>query len=320
LIFSVKSDNAVECLGGSENRMRLREMESMRGFPPSLQLFDGPESGPSEQRALDAPSGLTKSDRSVAERLACLETWRIHPSRRPTSEHEPYSLAWYRQIEQRRYARHGRWIPKLLEFHRHRGEEVLTLGDSLGTDWARFAEGGAHVHYCTPSADQLAIVRRNFDLRRLSGEFLHASPTSLPVMDGTMDVVCLSGSLTSIDRIEAVVGEVFRVLKPGGKVIAVMPAKYNSRWWQDFWFPWYRWLPRRPIGGVAPLWSGHAVKQLFERFTERRIQKRHLRRSELPHIWRWMLLPLLERVMGRFLVVKAFKPLFSVMPAESAAA
>ena len=48
---------------------------------------------------------------------------------------------------------------------------------------------------------------------------------------------------------------------------------------------------------------------MFYRFVEHRTHKRHLRRSDLPHVWRWLPLPVLERMLGRMLVHKAFKPL-----------
>ena len=61
------------------------------------------------------------------------------------------------------------------------------------------------------------------------------------------------------------------------------------------------------------------MKRLFERFNERSIYQRHLRRSDIPHVWRWILLPILQRIMGRYLVVKAFKPLVAAIPVRAAA-
>lgn len=53
----------------------------------------------------------------------------------PAAETEPYSLQWFLDIESHRHSRHGRWIPKLLEFAKHSGETLLGLGHGLGTDW-----------------------------------------------------------------------------------------------------------------------------------------------------------------------------------------
>ena len=61
------------------------------------------------------------------------------------------------------------------------------------------------------------------------------------------------------------------------------------------------------------------MREAGSAFAEVRVRKRHLRRSELPHLWRWMLLPVLERWMGRFIVTRAFKPLTSATPLRAAA-
>ena len=52
---------------------------------------------------------------------------------------------------------------------------------------------------------------------------------------------------------------------------------------------------------------------------EHRIHKRHLHRLEVPHVWRWTPLPILERLMGRALVLKAFKPLNAALSVQLAA-
>lgn len=292
----------------------------MRGFSAtSLQLYEEPLDGSEEYRALDAHLAVTRSAQDHAEQLACQETWRTFPPRNPTSIHEPFTLEWFEQIEQRRYSRHGYWIPKHLEVHRHSGEHVLGLGDGIGTDWIQFAANGATVHYCTPSSESLSIVQRHFELRGLSAQLQHASLTSLPLANNAMDVVCLSALSTGLAApLDTLVDEIFRVLKPGGKVIAALPAKYDARWWQNFWFPWNRWFDGRPAERPGH-WSSSSLNRIFRRFSVERVQKRHLRRSDLPHVWRWMLLPCLERVMGRFLVVKAFKPLTAAVTISAAA-
>src|SRR5207245_6412006 len=97
----------------------------------------------------------------------------------PASRHleeatEAYSLQWFLNIEAQRHTRQGRWIPRLMEFAKHSGETLLGLGNGLGTDWLQYARDGARVVGCSPSAPDLALVRRNFELRGLGGRFLQA--------------------------------------------------------------------------------------------------------------------------------------------------
>ncbi len=230
----------------------------------------------------------------------------------PAAETEPYSLQWFLDIESHRHSRHGRWIPKLLEFAKHSGETLLGLGHGLGTDWAQYARHGASVIVCSGSTSQLELVRRNFLLRGLDGRFVHAVPTKLPLESCSVDVACLSSLHHGIDHPEAVVEEVYRVLKPGGKVLAVTPARYDIDFWARRCFLWTRWLGkvRRPAKiDPAHRASARELCRLFGRFTEHHVRKRQLRRSEVPHLWRWMPLAVMARLMGRVLILKAFKPL-----------
>jgi SAM-dependent methyltransferase len=232
---------------------------------------------------------------------------------------EPYTLPWFEQIERQRYGRHGYWIPKVLEFSRHGGETLLGLGEGLGTDWLQYARNGTHVIACSPSQEQLGLVRRNFELRGLSARILHAPPHGLPLDSASVDVVCVQGLLHELDRPAAVIDEVYRVLRPGGKVLVVAPARYDAAYWYDACFPWRRWFRRgRPERDSAA--TGRSLRTAFGRFVEHKVYKRHLRRSQLPPLWRFGPLPLLERLFGQVLVLKAFKPLSAALTTVALAA
>jgi SAM-dependent methyltransferase len=234
---------------------------------------------------------------------------------------EPYTLQWFLNAELQRHKRHGRWIPRLLEFAKHTGETLLGLGTGLGTDWVQYADHGARVVICSPSREQLALIRRNFELRGLSGRFVHAAAAALPLESATVDVVCMSGFGPELGNPKPVIEEIYRVLKPGGKVLAVMPARYDIDLWIRWAMPWQRWLHKPSDNRHSTLqrFSRRNLKQLFARFVDARVVKRQLRRSEVPHLWRWVPRSLLERLMGHFLVYKAFKPLSAAMAVQQAA-
>lgn len=289
----------------------------MEGYPGKLRLWDG--------RAAALVQDLPEVDSNVfagphrpaefADRLYACEA--LYPPAAPAAgEAEPYSLQWFLDIENQRHGKHGRWIPRLLEFGKHAGETLLGLGNGLGTDWLQYARHGAQVVVCSPSAEQLSLTRRNFELRGLGGRFLHSSPFALPLEASTIDVACVSSLLHEVSEPARVVGEVYRVLKPGGKVLAVTPARYDADFWFEVCFPWQR-LFRRRRDEVR--FSARELRRLFGQFVEHRVYKRHLRRREVPHLWRWAPLPLLERAMGRVLVLKAFKPLSAAISLQAAA-
>jgi SAM-dependent methyltransferase len=285
-------------------------------YPSKLQVWrTGAAFLPELPSAAGRPLASPPNPGETADRLFLGETLGP-PGRvsRPGEGVEPFTLQWFLEIEHQRHNRHGRWIPRLLEFAKHTGETLLGLGSGLGTDWVQYARHGAKVVVCGPSAEQLALARRNFELRGLEGRFLNTPPTTLPLDSASIDVACVSGLFHELADPRPVVDEVYRVLKPGGKVLAVTPAKYDVDFWQQVLFPWQRWLA--PAAATRPTSRGYSrrgLHRLFGQFAEHRVYKRHLRRAEVPHVWRWLPPAFLERLLGRVLVIKAFKPLSAAM-------
>jgi ubiquinone/menaquinone biosynthesis C-methylase UbiE len=257
-----------------------------------------------------------------AERLFASEALNPHERAGSSSERmEPYTLQWFLNIESERHERHGRWIPRLLEFAKHSGETLLGMGSGLGTDWLQYARHGAGVVVCSPSAEQLALVRRNFELRGLKSRFLHAIPEVLPLEAASIDVACVNGLLHEVNDPQAVVNEIYRVLKPGGKVLAITRARFDIDFWFRVCFPWEGYWRRQPTS--SPIrqirFTGRGLRRLFGRFVEHRVHKRHLSRADIPHRWRWAPRGMLQRWMGRILVLKAFKPLSAAIAEQAAA-
>lgn len=233
---------------------------------------------------------------------------------------EAFSLQWFLDIEHRRLTRHGAWLSRLLEFKKHTSETVLGIGNGLGTDWIQYARHGANVLACSPSSNRLALVRRNFELRGLGARFMNGTVEQLPVDNACIDVVCVSSWLEPVVNPVKAVAELYRILKPGGKVLAMCPAKYDVRYWLRVLAPWGRWWRgQQHYNFPAPPISARRLRKLFAPFVEHRVYKRQLRRREIPIAWRILPLNFLQRLLGRMLIVKAFKPLSAAIPVPLAA-
>jgi ubiquinone/menaquinone biosynthesis C-methylase UbiE len=291
-------------------------------FSSKVQLWEGwmpalPK-GPTPPASEDRPLLARPYHLDFADRLSAGET--LHATWLLREGSEPFTLQWFLDIEHARHSRQGQWIPRLLEFVKHGGETLLGLGHGLGTDWIQYARHGAEVIACCPSSEQLAVIQRNFALRGMDAVFLHANPSAIPLEPSSIDVACVANLLEQASDPSGIVDEIYRLLKPGGKVLAVTPARFDLDFWRRRCLPWHAWLARRTsVKPTATAFSARTLRHLFGRFVELRIYKRHLRRSEVPHLWRWLPHPMLERLLGRLLIVKAFKPLSAAITVPLAA-
>jgi SAM-dependent methyltransferase len=264
----------------------------------------------------DDPPG--ESDGTPAA-LAARELLRPPAVRPGHRELEPYSRAWFEELEVKRYAPHGVWLRRVLEFSRHPNQSLLMLGPGVGTDALQYQRHDTQVTVCVTPADCPDLVRRNFELRGLSVRMAHAgSHSSLPFDKGTFDLAYLNLLYAPPADPARVAAELYRVLKPGGKAFVLAPARYDAGFWQNILLPLRRWY--RPPAGLteAPRYSGRSLRRLFGLFADHRVAKRHLRRSELPHLWRFTPVRVLERLIGRILVLRAFKPVAAALESSAA--
>jgi SAM-dependent methyltransferase len=244
--------------------------------------------------------------------VATRELIRPPTVKRGRREAEPFTAAWFEELEQKRYHRHGAWMVRMLEFGRHPGESLLVLGCGLGTDAVHYARTGTNVTVATVPGEYPHIVRDNFARHGLPGTFVNIDGPTLPFTDGSFDVVTWNALYDSAEPDPARVEELYRVLKPGGKVIGLFPARFDAAFWQRMLLPLERlWWRRPPDPATAPKTTKKGLRKTFARFVEPRVSKRHLRRGELPHVWRIFPLVMLERWIGRVLVLKAKKPILA---------
>jgi SAM-dependent methyltransferase len=250
-------------------------------------------------------------------RLAARELLRPPAARSPDRDLEPFSRAWFEELELKRYAPPGVWLRRMLEFTRHAGESLVMVGPGAGTDALQYQRHGVAVTACVGPSDHPDLLRRNFDLRGQTVRVVHTGPAALPFERGTFDLAYLNLLHGLSADPPAAVRELYRVLKPGGKVFALAPAYYDPGFWQHILLPFRRWY-RPPVGFTdAPRYSGRELRRLFGLFTECRVAKRHLRRSELPHLWRFVPTGVLERLIGRVMVLRAFKPISAALEAAA---
>ena len=95
------------------------------------------------------------------------------------------------------------------------GERILDIAAGTGTSSAALSRSGAEVVALDFSAGMIAVGRR----KHPALEFVEADATALPFADNEFDVVTISFGLRNVGDAKAALTEMFRVLKPGGRLV-----------------------------------------------------------------------------------------------------
>jgi ubiquinone/menaquinone biosynthesis C-methylase UbiE len=116
------------------------------------------------------------------------------------------------------------WLYEVAEFRKHSGERVLEIGCGTGCDLLQFAKHGAEAFGIDVTQKHLELARQ-----RVAGraEVRFGDATSIPFPDAYFDFVYSHGVLHHVDRPAAVVKEILRVLKPGGRFNIHVYAKWS---------------------------------------------------------------------------------------------
>lgn len=99
-----------------------------------------------------------------------------------------------------------------------RGERILDVAAGTGTMSRLFADGGAEVTALDFSQGMIDEGRRRHG-RNPRIRFLRGDASELPFGDGEFDATTISFGLRNVQRPRAALAEMFRVTRPGGRIV-----------------------------------------------------------------------------------------------------
>ena len=158
------------------------------------------------------------------------EFWQQHPCGTKFSDAAMGSHEFFERVEAHRYEKEWH-IPAAANFAATRGLKVLEIGCGMGTDGAQFARAGADYTGIDLTDAAIELARQRFAVSGLSGNFLVSDAENLDFPDESFDLVYSHGVLHHTPDIEAAIGEIYRVLRPGGRAVIMLyhRGSYNYR-------------------------------------------------------------------------------------------
>lgn len=169
---------------------------------------------------------------SVATEAEVAAFWNAHPCGEAAvgGRRNDY-LEFFDRYDGYRYEKEPHILRRLDELE-WAGKRVLEIGLGLGADSEQIVRRGGRWSGVDLTEESVDVVRTRFDLHALPHERLEvASVLDLPFDAQTFDVVYSFGVLHHVPQVRDAQREIARVLKPGGRLVAMLYAKHSVNYW-----------------------------------------------------------------------------------------
>ena len=156
-----------------------------------------------------------------------IDYWSVKPPFK--GDGDVHDLAWSHSISKHRYA----VIPYLRSWmnpEAYAGKSVLEIGCGAGTDLLEFAKAGALVAGVDVTDTALKLTEERILLEGVNYNLIKIAAYSgkrLPYSENKFDLVYAYGVLHHTPFIDDLISEIHRVLKPGGRLKAMVYHKHS---------------------------------------------------------------------------------------------
>lgn len=154
----------------------------------------------------------------------------------------------------------SRPLSGVINYEELNGKKVLDIGIGAGWSAEQFARAGADVAGIDISPAAVELARERFRLFNLpQARIFAADAHNLPFEDNAFDFALAWGCLMHMPDTQKAVDEIYRVLRPKGRIKAMMYNKHSLHWW------YYIFLSKGVLRGKLLKMS---VQELANRYTD----------------------------------------------------
>lgn len=176
-------------------------------------------------------SAMKKADAQDAVR----QFWDTTPCNSQLSSRAIASKEYFLEVEAQRYECEEHILEMINRFD-WEGKSVLEIGTGVGTDARKIIEKGGLYTGINIDYGSTQMTRNALKTFRLPGGVMQCNATRLPFEPGSFDVVYSFGVLICIPEVEKAVAEIYRVLKPGGKMVIMLYNRSSINYYLEILF------------------------------------------------------------------------------------
>jgi ubiquinone/menaquinone biosynthesis C-methylase UbiE len=160
--------------------------------------------------------------------------WDANPCGSRLSNHSE-RRGYFAEIEAKRYS-HESHIPRIARFEEFEGKCVLEIGTGIGTDGLQFQTNGAQYIGIDLTLAGQKLAKEQFGLARCQSNLMVGNAEILPLPDNCFDHIYSFGVIHHSPSTEAIVDEMFRVLKPGGTFCVMVYNRSSINYYIEIMF------------------------------------------------------------------------------------
>jgi len=235
------------------------------------------------------------------------------------------SREFFERTEKYRYSNYP-YFKELMEFDKYNSKRVLEIGVGEGADHFQFIKNGAKLYGIDLTPRHVFMTKKRLELYSFKSNLLISDAENLPFQNNMFDLVYSCGVLFLVPDVQQAIDEIYRVLKPGGKVIALFYNKnsfqyyinivlYNGIIKGELQYLTFNKLKDWYAGdgfGYPPLkyLNKKHLQGLFRNFKRRKFYITTLNKDQLPLISKFFtegMLNFFSRYLGYYITIKAFK-------------
>ena len=121
---------------------------------------------------------------------------------------------------------------RLFDYKKYKGQRALEIGCGMGTLLHQWVEQGTRITGIDISEAAVEQTKKRLEIYQLKGNVLRADAETLPFEDNAFDFVYSWGVLHHTPGTSLGIGEIWRVLRPGGEVGIML---YNKNSLDYYW-------------------------------------------------------------------------------------
>ncbi len=162
--------------------------------------------------------------------------WNENPCQSGLS-HEQERKKYFEEIARKRYGNREWHVPIVAKFETFKNKDILEIGCGIATDGFEFAKNGAHYTGIDLTPNSIAMAKERFQLFNVPGSFhVVNAEEGFPFPDNSFDHIYSFGVIHHSPNSEAIVNEMYRVLRPGGTFTVMLYNRSSINYYVEIMF------------------------------------------------------------------------------------